>query len=210
MHSPRPLAATVAFALVLWFTIFLVIGASGAVASLRPPLPQVVLAALVLILLAACAVSHSLRDWLKAIPLESLIALHLVRFVGVYFLWLHARGQLPFAFAIPAGWGDIAVATSASLLLLTRPQGRRAYLAWNALGMVDILFVVITAARLAIADPAPMAAMLKLPLSLLPTFVVPLVIFTHIVIFIRLLGTHPVQNGNNRPGTEPERAHLPP
>jgi hypothetical protein len=62
------------------------------------------------------------------------------------------------------------------------------------------------------ADPASMAALLRLPLSLLPTFIVPLVIFTHIVIFHRLLGAPPLHrgNGNARPGHRPERAHLPP
>ena len=138
---------TVALALALWFSIFLVIGASGAVAKLQPPLPQVILAALVLLLLAAYAKSRSLRYWLKSIPIESLVALHLVRFVGIYFLWLHVRGELPHDFAVPAGWGDIAVACFASLLLITRPAGRTPYLIWNALGLADILFVVVVLAN---------------------------------------------------------------
>lgn len=203
---------TVALALALWFTIFLVIGASRAMAALQPPLPQVILAGLVMLLLAAYIGSKTLREWLHAIPLESLVALHLVRFVGIYFLWLHLRGRLPHDFAVPAGWGDITVACLAGILLVTRPSVRLPYLIWNALGLADILFVVITAARLALADPASMAELLRLPLSLLPTFAVPLVIFTHIVIFIRLAGAHPLPRGkgNARPGQEPERAHLPP
>lgn len=203
---------TVALALALWFSIFLVIGASGAVAKLQPPLPQVILATLVLLLLAAYAKSKGLRDWLKSIPIESLVALHLVRFVGAYFLWLHVRGDLPHDFAVPAGWGDIAVACFAGILLVTKPNGRSPYLIWNALGLADILFVVITAARLAMADPPSMGPLLRLPLSLLPTFIVPLVIFTHIVIFHRLLGAPalPHPKGSARPGQRPERAHLPP
>ncbi|WP_035601544.1 hypothetical protein [Haloferula sp. BvORR071] len=203
---------TVALALALWLAILLLITASGTMAGLLPPWPQLILAALVLLLLAVYAISKSLRDWLHSIPLASLIALHLVRFVGIYFLWLHARGELPGDFAIPAGWGDIAVATFALLLLITRHASRRTYLAWNFLGLVDILFVVITAARLAIANPASMATLLKLPSSLLPTFIVPLVIFTHIVIFVRLLGVHsPARTkGNARSSRQPERAHLPP
>lgn len=203
---------TFILALALWFTIFLVIGASGAVAKLQPPFPQIILAVLVLLLLAAYVFWKSLRDWLKSIPLESLVALHLVRFVGAYFLWLHVRGELPHDFAVPAGWGDIAVACLAGLLLITRPSGRTPYLIWNALGLADILFVVIMAARLAMADPSSMAALLRLPLSLLPTFVVPLVIFTHIVIFHRLLGAQASAHGkdNARSNHRPERAHLPP
>jgi hypothetical protein len=51
---------------------------------------------------------------------------------------------------------------------------------------VDILFVVLTAARLALAEPQSMAALLRFPLSLVPTFQVPLIIASHILLFARL------------------------
>jgi hypothetical protein len=56
-------------------------------------------------------------------------------------------------------------------------------LLWNAAGLLDILFVVATASRLALAEPASMSALLRLPLSLLPTFLVPIIIATHVMIF---------------------------
>jgi hypothetical protein len=49
-----------------------------------------------------------------------------------------------------------------------------------------MLFVVATAARLGLAEPSSMAALLRLPLSLVPTFLVPLIIASHILIFVRL------------------------
>ena len=52
---------TIALALALWFTIFLVIGASGAAARLQAPFPQIIIAALVLLLLAAYALSKRPR-----------------------------------------------------------------------------------------------------------------------------------------------------
>jgi hypothetical protein len=36
------------------------------------------------------------------------------------------------------------------------------------------------------ANPSAMAALLRFPLSLLPTFLVPLIIISHVVIFSRL------------------------
>src|SRR5256885_15852628 len=42
----------------------------------------------------------------------------LFRSVGVYFLVLYGRGELPFDFAVPGGWGDIAVATLALGLIV--------------------------------------------------------------------------------------------
>jgi hypothetical protein len=54
------------------------------------------------------------------------------------------------------------------------------------LGLLDILFVVATAARLGLAAPASMQALLRLPLCLLPTFLVPLIITSHVLLAIRL------------------------
>ena len=111
---------------------------------------------------------------------------------GWAFLNFHASGDLPAAFAIPSGWGDIAVAAMAAALLIaeppTTPSSRRVYFVWNVLGFVDIVCVVINAARTGMADPDGMAALLRLPLSLLPTFVVPVIIVSHVVIALRLSG----------------------
>jgi hypothetical protein len=85
--------------------------------------------------------------------------------------------------------GDVIVAAAALLLILSgRPTGwrRSAYLAWNVVGLLDILFVVGTATRLAFEDPTSMASLLRLPLSLLITFVVPIVIATHVWLFRRI------------------------
>ena len=57
---------------------------------------------------------------------------------------------------------------------------------WNAAGLLDIMGVVVSAAEHALADRTSMAALLHLPLSLLPTFLVPLIIASHIFIFSRL------------------------
>jgi hypothetical protein len=131
------------------------------------------------------------RAWLSEIDARWLVGLHLTRFVGAYFLYLYGQGQLPYTFAVPGGWGDIAVASLAAILLAAGPPRdawrRSAYIVWNVFGLADILFVVTTAARLAAADPESMAALLRLPLSLLPTFLVPLIIASHVVLGVRLV-----------------------
>jgi hypothetical protein len=60
------------------------------------------------------------------------------------------------------------------------------FLIWNALGLMDIIFVVFSALRFGLNDWQSMHALRVLPLSLLPTFLVPLVIASHVVIFVRL------------------------
>jgi hypothetical protein len=67
-------------------------------------------------------------------------------------------------------------------------------LSFPADGAIDILFVVATASRLALADPDSMNALLHLPLSLLVTFLVPLIIADHVVVFWRVIGRAPSQN----------------
>ena len=177
----------------IWLLLALAAGASGVTARLVPPLPQAVLLGLVVIQFLLFAFYPGFRSWCMTVDLRALVLFHVTRFVGIYFLILYSEGRLPYAFAVPGGWGDIAVAVYAVLVALyVKPEGKAGwslYLFWNVLGFADILFVVITAARLALSDPGSMAELLRLPLSLLVTFVVPVIIFTHIVIFARLFGS---------------------
>jgi len=132
---------------------------------------------------------QGLRIWIDHLDLRSLVLLHGTRFVGIYFLLLYRRGELPNAFAVPGGWGDIIVATLAllvSLLPIGENTRRRAITIWNVVGMIDIMTVVITAGRLSLENSQQMRALTYLPLSLLPTFLVPLIIASHLIIFLRL------------------------
>ena len=173
-----------------WLVVAIIVGASGALQQIRPPAPQLILVSLTIGLLVAARLSGTFREWLRTIDPRLLIAVHLTRFVGFYFLFLCGRGQLPCSFATTAGWGDVLVATFALILLAAWKfvARRRLLLAiWNSFGLLDILFVVASAARHGMANPPSMAVMLRLPLSLLITFLVPLIIASHIFIFSRLL-----------------------
>jgi len=173
----------------VWFVGALLFVGSGRLAQLRPPGPQLVLLALTAAVLVAGATITGFRIWLAGINLRQLVAVHITRFVGIAFLVYASRGELPAAFALPAGWGDIAIATVALVLVLFVPDllaHRTVLLAWNFLGLVDILFVVATAARTLLVAPDSMHALLVLPLGLVPTFLVPLIIATHLWLFQRL------------------------
>jgi hypothetical protein len=192
MSAPAPPVRPTAVltGLGLWLVVVVTLGASGRLESLQPPVPQLTLVALTAGALLATATIPAVRAWALSVDVRILVGFHLTRFVGSYFLVLYGRGELPYAFAVPGGWGDILVASLALLLLISGPpetvQRRRAYVAWNVLGLLDILFVVATAARLGLAEPASMQALLRLPLSLLPTFLVPLIITSHVLLAVRL------------------------
>jgi hypothetical protein len=87
----------------VWLLIAIALGASGALQRIKPPAPQLIIIGLVIALLAAYAINARFRGWLRELDLRAQIALHLTRFVGFYFLYLYRNGQLPGAFAIPAG-----------------------------------------------------------------------------------------------------------
>jgi len=181
--SARPLYLI----LLLWGALAAAAGAAGWVGTSPVP-PPVIVVGLTVAGLVVHAASGQVRSWVRAVPLAALVATHLVRFVGAWFIVLYRRGELPFAFAVPGGWGDIlAAATAAALLLgafpVRSPLRRKIVLAWNALGLLDILFVVTTAARLYFADPTQLAPLTRLPLSLLPTLFVPLIVLSHLRIF---------------------------
>ena len=172
-----------------WFLAALGVGGAGALVDLRPPWPQAILVSLTLATLWSLYRIVPIHSWAIHVDPRRLVAFHLTRFVGIYFLVLYSRGELPYEFAVIGGWGDIIVAAAAIPLMLTGPLTsgrRRLYLIWNVVGLVDILFVAATATRLALVDPASMAPMLRLPLSLLITFVVPIVIATHVWLFRRM------------------------
>ena len=184
--------------LLVWFCLAFAVGLTGVFENVQPVGVAITVWSLTFLTLGFCFFLPVLREWASSIPTSWLVALHVTRFVGFYFLLLAQRGQLPEGFAQPAGIGDIAVATLA-LILLAVPVLRRsrvALLTWNSLGFVDILLVVAGALRFGLRDPESMRPLRVLPLSLLPMFLVPLIIATHVLLFIRLIGggTSPIEN----------------
>ncbi|HWK12124.1 MAG TPA: hypothetical protein VNR64_18825 [Vicinamibacterales bacterium] len=178
-----------AITLLVWLILALVLSLTGTLHALPVRMP--ILAALLTgVVLIVVALSASARSRALAGGPRPLVAFHLTRFVGFYFLWLYHLGVLARNFAVPAGWGDVIIAAWAVALLLIRDwtsrEMRLAVLLWNAFGLFDILLVVALAARQAAADPGFQNGFASLPLSLLPTFIVPLVIASHALLFVWL------------------------
>lgn len=188
----RPAPRVGAF-LLAWLLAALAAGGAGLVERYPLPLPTLAVG-LTAVLLVTLRVSAQLRAWLWARGPAPLISLHLSRFIGIAFLVLAARGALPASWALPSGWGDIVVAAAAvPVLLYARPfhtaGRRRALLAWNVLGLADLLMVVGGAVRMLAFDPSAGSVMQRLPMCLLPTFLVPLLLASHVLIFAWLART---------------------
>jgi hypothetical protein len=178
----------------LWFLAAVLAGRARLLQSLPPFAAPAVIFGLTAAVLGLYLWVAPLRAWFDALDLRTLVLLHVTRFVGIAFLVSYHRGQLPYAFAVPGGIGDIVIATFAlpvALAPLAAATRRRALTIWNFAGLTDILLVAGTAIRLNLADPSQMRALGQLPLSLLPTFLVPLIIATHLIIFFRLAREQP-------------------
>ena len=189
MTNPRPKSGPFLVAMLAWFVLACAAGISGLVATLTPPQPQLLIGALSLVLLVSGWALPGMRAWLREVNLRGFVAFHVTRFVGIAFLLLSARGELSAEWALPAGWGDIAVAVGALAIaaLLPRPESRPDIVRlWNLIGLIDIVAVVVTAARIGMREPGAIAPLLRFPMSLVPTFVVPIVFATHCWMALRL------------------------
>lgn len=191
--SPRPDARRVWAALALWTAAALVLAASGALGSLPRPFIPLLIWSPIAAGVWSWRRGGALRSFVGAVDLRVLVLFHVVRvFFGAAFLVEMAAGRLSPEFARVAGPGDIAAGLLAlpAALLATRPgrASRALVLAWNALGLIDILAVFLTAQRLlfVVGDARLLATFGRLPYAALPVLVVPLVLLTHLAVFARL------------------------
>ena len=191
LATPRlPPVASVALA--AWLGLVLLGGATGFFAGLPFPGTQVIILGLVVATIVAGFAVPALRAWIDGLPLRALISINVFRMVGFVFLAYAARGQLAQVFADRAGWGDIAVgALALGLVAAGEPRTalhRGLTYAWNALGTLDLVTALVTATFVTIRGVTPgVQALLTLPLVVIPAFLVPIYLATHVFIFRRLV-----------------------
>jgi hypothetical protein len=182
-------------ALIAWFTAALRASYLGLANE-----PQFVLWSFIAIpilgFLGAYAVSGSFRAFADEISLTLLVGSHIWRFVGLCFIYAWLTGNLAAGFAIPAGVGDIIVAAGSLALLPTLLRGavpRRWLLLWNVIGLLDLIAAIALGALYSVSSIGVLHTetqttdlMTSFPVSLIPTFFVPLFILVHLLIFRRL------------------------
>jgi hypothetical protein len=131
------------------------------------------------------AASEKFRGFALSLNPQALTFIQSWRVLGVIFPVLLAYGVLPAVFAKSAGYGDIAVGLTAPLaaLWLANARHRSSFIAWQLLGILDLVTAVGLGATAPLLSPGstPMVAMTVLPLSLIPTFGVPLFVILHVI-----------------------------
>jgi hypothetical protein len=181
---------TVPIVFFLWLVAAIAVGATGFLARLPFPGPQLIILFLVATAIVATTVIRSVRAWVDALPWRTLLGLHAVRLVGFVFVWLGARGVLAPMFATRAGWGDVTAALIALALIAFAIEPTRArwvYNAWNLFGLLDLIVAFSTATWVVQQGLVPgVEPLLRLPLILVPLFFVPLLAASHVVLFRRI------------------------
>jgi len=192
--------AAIASLFAAWFALVATCGATGALDAVHGIGPAGMGVAVIVpfaVLTYASTRAGTLRESLGAIPLSVLIGVHAIRLLGVFFVLLYSASRLPAPFAPSAGWGDVLIgATALPVAYLTArkaPAWRFVALAWNALGLFDLVDAI--ALGVASSPGIPFALghhgassnlMTTLPWILIPSFLVPLLAHLHIVIFQQL------------------------
>jgi len=192
-HGVRNLTLAV---LAVWFLFAL----GGSLLGLfdsgpRPPLLLGLAAAVPVAAFVVCYLtSAEFREFVLSLDLRGLALAQTFRVVGIVFVILYSLGALPGAFALPAGWGDFAIGITAPVVAWywKRPFPKRTFIVWNVLGSLDLVDAM-TLGVLASASPVGILGgdvttrlMGEFPLSLIPTFFVPLLLIFHLICFIRV------------------------
>jgi hypothetical protein len=172
----------------IWFVIEL--AASGLhvfkTGPNAPPLAFGLAAGIPLLLfLGWFAASAGFREFAMGLNPRVLTWVQSWRLDGFVFLVLATYGILPRLFAFSAGWGDIFIGATAVFagLKLASPDHRGSFIVWQLLGIADLVNAIAMGTLAHVIDPRGIQtdAMTVLPMSLIPTFGVPLFMMLHII-----------------------------
>src|SRR6266496_3429760 len=164
---------------------------AGSTYAFQPPVPLGLAVTLpILVFVLWYATSPGFREFVLSLNPKNLTIVQTWRIGGMTFVVLYVYGILPGVFALPAGWGDFAIGITApfvAIYLAGNAERKASYIAWQLFGMLDL----VTAVTLGVlASPPPVGilghavttkAMTVLPLSVIPTFAVPLLLILHII-----------------------------
>src|ERR1700676_4007282 len=129
--------------------------------------------------------SEGFRRFAMSLNPRILTSVQVWRLLGFTFVLLEARGVLPAMFALPAGYGDMAIGATAAFVAwkLANPSHRNSFILWQLLGIADLVVAVSLGSTARLLDPhsTSMLPMTVLPLSLVPAFLVPLFVIFHVI-----------------------------
>ena len=191
----RGYTAALSVVLAVWYIAAVTLSATWFFRASPDRLPTIAMA-IFGPLLVGTLVLYSLGARVPEKALVTLIAFQMVRIMGFEFVLVYLGGKLPGQFSLPAGIGDAFIGVTAPLVALAvarKIEGwRKLAVLWNFLGLLDLAIAVTMGVLTA---PSPLQAVAGtvagtgvdsffisvLPLSLIPTFGVPLAAIGHLL-----------------------------
>jgi hypothetical protein len=190
-----PIRFLVPVALALWLGLTVFLGSQGAFVGSADSPPRGLFLGLAIplaVFFTAYFRSSAFRAFILGADLRLVTAMQAWRWGGLGFLSLYANGILPWLFAFPAGLGDMAIGFTAPWIVLALIRNplfatSRQYLIWNILGIVDFVVAVSMGVLCSgfihgitgLIGNVTTGAMARLPLVLIPAYMVPLFIMLH-------------------------------
>lgn len=145
--------------------------------------------------------SSRFREFIRARGLKRLTRAQVFRLFGVLALIKADQRVLPVLFAIPTGLIDIAFAVTAfsvaARLVSDQGRARPGFVAWHILGLIGLgtsvtLAILTSSVRFGLVrEGITSQAMAHFPMSLVPTFIGPLMVVCHLLAIVAARGPGP-------------------
>lgn len=186
-------ANTVGFIALLWLTVQGLLAYFGYYSDIAEKPAKFLLGIPpTLICITVIFLSKKGRMWMNGLNLKTLTLLHIVRIpVEIVLYWLFLYEKVPELMTFEGRNFDILAGLTAPLIyyfgFVKKKIGRMFIVIWNGLGLLLLLNIVINAILSAplpfqqFAFDQPNIAIFYLPFIWLPTFIVPIVMFSHLV-----------------------------
>ena len=181
----------IAYIVLVWFALALsasILGIFFPTSRTVPALFGLAVGVPIIAFAAGYLLSSAFRRFMGSIVGDpwAITALQTYRVIGIVFVVLVSRNALPALFGLPAGWGDTLVGGTAAAVALAwssrSRSGKALFVLWNILGMLDLLTALTLGALTPFIQPHGIstASLTIFPLSLIPTFGVPISFILHI------------------------------
>ncbi|GAB4035955.1 hypothetical protein [Spirosoma gilvum] len=198
-QASRTIANRLLVGLLIWLTGLAVVAYNQLFLHLdaRPP-GLILVIGPPLVLIASLLLSPKGRIWIEKLPLSALTLLHIVRVpVELTLYWLYIYHQVPQLMTFEGRNFDILAGLTAPIVAYLafrrNPLSNRWLVVWNLLALGLVLNIVINAILSTpfpfqqFAFDQPNIGILKAPYVWLPGFIVPAVLFSHVVAIYRLV-----------------------
>jgi hypothetical protein len=194
----RSIMLTATITLIGWFTAAFTLSYVGAFRGEADHWPTIQFGILVPIAIGLILLwrSERVQNVIDIVPQSWIVGIQFYRVLGMIFIILLSMSHLPPQFALPAGWGDVAIGLLAPFIGLAYSHGivgsRREVLVWNIVGIFDLVVAVGTGFLTSpspfriLALDAPNQLISAFPLVLIPVFAVPVSVLLHAVSLIKL------------------------